>query len=183
MSQLTRRDVLKSSALAGAASAFPSIPTFAASANEEINMGFISCGGRAGGLMGEFNKLAGVNVAGLCDPDEGRLNGAKKRYPNGLICRRRRGRSERRGITIDFITRARVAEEGRRPRSGLAANQCWATPRSERERSTVVDSQRPARESRNRIRNVSSSGESSALSKESMDENRSNHGILTSAHH
>lgn len=29
--------------------------------------------------------------------------------------------------TIDSITRARVAKEGRRPRSGLAAMLCWPT--------------------------------------------------------
>ena len=80
MSQLTRRDVLKSSALAGAAFAFPSVPTFAASANEEVNLGFISCGGRGNQLMNAFKGLSGVNIAGLCDPDEGRLESTKKRY-------------------------------------------------------------------------------------------------------
>ncbi len=102
MSQLTRRDVLKSSALAGAAFGFPSVPTFAAS-NEEINLGFISCGGRAGGLMGVFNKLAGVNVAGLCDPDEGRLIGAKKRYPKAKAWKDLRGLIEDKSIDAVVI--------------------------------------------------------------------------------
>ena len=31
--------------------------------------------------MGYFNKLNGVNIAGLCDPDEGRVAAAKKTYP------------------------------------------------------------------------------------------------------
>lgn len=55
--------------------------TDAISANEEINLGFISCGGRAGGLMGQFMKADGVNIAGLCDPDENRLGAAGKRFP------------------------------------------------------------------------------------------------------
>ena len=53
----------------------------AANANEEINLGFISCGGRAGQLMGQFSKVDGVNIAGLCDPDEKRLGLAKQRFP------------------------------------------------------------------------------------------------------
>jgi len=53
----------------------------AANANEEINLGFISCGGRAGGLMGQFDRIDGVNIAGLCDVDEKRLGAAKRRYP------------------------------------------------------------------------------------------------------
>ncbi len=53
----------------------------AANANNEINIGFISCGGRAGGLMGSFDKVDGVNVTGLCDVDEARLGSAKSRFP------------------------------------------------------------------------------------------------------
>ena len=52
--------------------------------NEEIGVGFISCGGRATGLMNMFNKIDGVNIAGLCDPDKQRLAAAKKRYPKAL---------------------------------------------------------------------------------------------------
>jgi hypothetical protein len=53
----------------------------AANANEEVNLGFISCGGRAGGLMSQFSKVDGVNIAGLCDVDEKRLGLAKERFP------------------------------------------------------------------------------------------------------
>jgi hypothetical protein len=53
----------------------------AANANDEINLGYVSCGGRAGQLMGQFSEMDGVNVAGLCDVDEKRLGLAKERFP------------------------------------------------------------------------------------------------------
>ncbi|KAA5543859.1 Gfo/Idh/MocA family oxidoreductase [Roseiconus nitratireducens] len=82
MSQYTRRKFLGTTAAAMAVtSALPGRSLRAANANEEINLGFISCGGRAGGLMGQFSKIDGVNIAGLCDVDEQRLGAAKKRYP------------------------------------------------------------------------------------------------------
>lgn len=40
---------------------------------------------------------------------------------NGRFLRHGRERSERRGIWVEFVTRASVAEEGRRARSGIAA--------------------------------------------------------------
>ena len=62
----------------------------AASPNEAINLGFISCGGRAGELMGAFGKIAGVRIAGLCDPDQERLGKAKQKHSRrrkpGPIC-------------------------------------------------------------------------------------------------
>jgi len=82
MRQLTRRDFVRTGLAAGAAFTFPTRSAFAAGANEEINLGFISCGGRGGGLMGTFDKIDGVNVAGLCDPDQDRLGSAKKRFPS-----------------------------------------------------------------------------------------------------
>ncbi|MEM6471978.1 MAG: Gfo/Idh/MocA family oxidoreductase [Planctomycetota bacterium] len=81
MYKLKRRQF---SGLAGAAAlttALPARSLRAANANDEINLGFISCGGRAGGLMGQFSKVDGVNIAGLCDVDEKRLAAAKKRFP------------------------------------------------------------------------------------------------------
>ena len=53
----------------------------AASANNEISLGFISCGGRANELMSQFDKVDGVNIVALCDPDQTILAKAKKRYP------------------------------------------------------------------------------------------------------
>ena len=53
----------------------------AANANDEVNLGFVSCGGRAGQLLGKFSKVDGINIAGLCDVDEKRLGLAKQKYP------------------------------------------------------------------------------------------------------
>ena len=81
MSRHTRRDFLQSTLAVGSALALPSYSALGAEANNTINLGFISCGGRAGGLMGHFSKLDHVKVAGLCDPDPERLASAKKRFP------------------------------------------------------------------------------------------------------
>jgi len=75
---LNRRDFMKGAA--GAAFAFPTTPSFA-SANTPVNVGFISCGGRAGGLMGVFSGIDGVQITGLCDPDKKRVEGAQRRFP------------------------------------------------------------------------------------------------------
>ncbi|MGI9466071.1 MAG: Gfo/Idh/MocA family protein [Rubripirellula sp.] len=81
MPQLTRRQVLASGIAAGLTTSLPAGTVRAANANDEINLGFISCGGRAGQLMGYFNEVPGVNIAGLCDPDKKRLGLAKQRFP------------------------------------------------------------------------------------------------------
>jgi predicted dehydrogenase len=84
MPHINRRRFLQNSAAMSAAAL--SLSTFPAtaksfSANDEINLGFISCGGRANELMGFFQKIDGVNIGGLCDPDEKRLGPAKGRFP------------------------------------------------------------------------------------------------------
>ncbi|WP_182865345.1 Gfo/Idh/MocA family protein [Rhodopirellula sp. JC639] len=85
MTRLSRRQFVGSTASATAAfavtSSLPGRTLRAADANSEINLGFISCGGRAGQLMGQFEKVAGINIAGLCDVDENRLGAAKQRFP------------------------------------------------------------------------------------------------------
>ncbi len=80
MTKLNRRQILTASMAAGVMTSLPAQPLRAANANGEINLGFISCGGRANGLMGQFNKVSGVNIAGLCDVDEKRVAAAKKTY-------------------------------------------------------------------------------------------------------
>ena len=81
MGRLNRRDFVRTGLAAAASAAVCPHSLAAPSANDQINMGFISCGGRAGGLMGAFDKIDGVHIAGLCDPDEQRLGVAKKRFP------------------------------------------------------------------------------------------------------
>ena len=51
------------------------------SANDEIRLAFLSCGGRANELMGSFEKISSVKVVGVCDPDPKRVDKAKKRFP------------------------------------------------------------------------------------------------------
>ena len=88
MTHKNRRQFLKTT-LAASSAAYVGVhaassqaqPVRFRSALEDVNLGFISCGGRAGQLMGEFTKAGGVNIAGLCDPDGGRLASAKERFP------------------------------------------------------------------------------------------------------
>ena len=49
----------------------------AGSANDEINLGIIGCGWRGGQLAPIFNKLSGVNVVSLCDPEARRAEGVR----------------------------------------------------------------------------------------------------------
>jgi hypothetical protein len=81
MSHLNRRDFLSASLAAGLTTSLSARTLRAANANDEINLGFISCGGRGGQLMGQFSEVDGINVAGLCDVDENRLGLAKQRFP------------------------------------------------------------------------------------------------------
>lgn len=80
MHPVTRRGFLRSSLAASTLVGLPRLGS-SADANSEIRLGFISCGGRAGELMGTFNKIAGTRVTGLCDPDRQRLDSARSRYP------------------------------------------------------------------------------------------------------
>ena len=81
MSNFSRRDFLSASVAAGLTTSLGARPVRAANANDEINLGFVSCGGRAGQLMGQFSKVDGINIAGLCDVDEKRVGLAKERFP------------------------------------------------------------------------------------------------------
>jgi len=79
MSKVSRRQVLAAGAGLAFTSALPAPTSWAANANEEINLGFISCGGRAGQLMGQFSNVPGVNIAGLCDSDWPRNDSPKRK--------------------------------------------------------------------------------------------------------
>lgn len=80
MSLLNRRNFLAASAV-GLTNSVAATTLRAANANEEVNIGFISCGGRAQQLMKQFSEVPGLNIAGLCDVDERLLAAAKKRFP------------------------------------------------------------------------------------------------------
>ena len=78
----TRRGFIQGGLAAGAALALPDRILRAAAASDEINVGLIGCGGRGTELLQMFHKIEGVNIAGLCDPDEQRIATLKKEYPN-----------------------------------------------------------------------------------------------------
>jgi len=89
MAKITRRRFLASglSVAAGSylgLSFYGARPTHAQSPNNEIRIAVIGTGGRGGGLIGDFQKLQGVNVVALCDPDQQRvdknLENFKRRY-------------------------------------------------------------------------------------------------------
>ena len=82
MRDCTRREFVRRGLAAGAALAWSAPVLRAASPNDTMNLGFISCGGRGLDLMGSFSKLAGVRVGGLCDPDAERLGRARQRFPD-----------------------------------------------------------------------------------------------------
>lgn len=86
MNAISRRSFMTAAATAASAWTMAG-PARAAMANDEISLGFISCGGRANELMSAFEKIPGTNVTGLCDPDESRVGKAKGRYPraNGWL--------------------------------------------------------------------------------------------------
>ena len=81
MSQFSRRDFLSTASAIGVTTSLSAPSLWAANANEEIGIGYISCGGRGGQLMSQFAGVSGINVTGLCDVDEKRLGLAQERFP------------------------------------------------------------------------------------------------------
>ena len=77
MSEETRRTFLKQAGLgvAGTAAIGWTGTTAAAGANDRIAVGLIGCGGRGPGVAEGTG-----GVAYLCDPDQGRLAGAAKKF-------------------------------------------------------------------------------------------------------
>lgn len=78
----TRRFFLGSTLAAGALAATRSDRVIAAAnGNSDVNLGFIACGGRYGKLNNFFSQVDGVQITGLCDPDEDRVGKAQASYP------------------------------------------------------------------------------------------------------
>jgi hypothetical protein len=75
---LSRRQFVSSAAVAGTVAA--ASPRSFAMANDEIRVGFISCGGRAGEHLSVFTKLKGAKVTALCDPDSSKVGKAKSNF-------------------------------------------------------------------------------------------------------
>lgn len=81
MNPLSRRTFIASGISAGVMLSLPAKKLWAANTNDSINVGMISCGGRAGALADHFSKIEGVNLAGLCDPDASRVEIMKSKFP------------------------------------------------------------------------------------------------------
>src|SRR5437868_304185 len=85
--QITRRELIKKSALAGGLAALGGVWTegearASRSPNEKLNTAHIGVGGQGGSDLGEFGKLPNVNVVALCDVDEARAADSFKAYPS-----------------------------------------------------------------------------------------------------
>lgn len=81
MAHSNRRSFLQTAATAGAALALPVPSLRAQSPGERVNIGVIGCGWRGGQQIDLFNALEGVRVVGVCDPDQQRIDEAKKKAP------------------------------------------------------------------------------------------------------
>lgn len=82
MAHTNRRYFLQTTAAAGAALALPARSLRAQSAGEQVNIGVIGCGWRGGQQIDLFRDLEGVRVVGVCDPDQDRIDEAKKKAPH-----------------------------------------------------------------------------------------------------
>ncbi len=80
--KLTRRELLKSSAAAGAiALASSAAPLAEARGSNTIKVGVIGCGGRGSGAANDcFNSSDGVEIVALADAFEDRLQGLKNKF-------------------------------------------------------------------------------------------------------
>jgi len=66
MRRYTRREFVHCGLAAGAALTWSAPVLRAAGLNDTINLGFISCGGRGGELMGAFSKRKAGPICGAC---------------------------------------------------------------------------------------------------------------------
>ena len=83
MSKISRRQFVAGSLGTGVMMSLPASSLRASrhmSANDSINVGFISCGSRAGQLAKQFSSVDGVNITGLCDPDSSRVDRMSREY-------------------------------------------------------------------------------------------------------
>jgi predicted dehydrogenase len=79
---ITRRHFIQSVGVGAAAFSLPlGVTGRALGANERIRVAVVGLGTRGSGHCGWFDKIEGVEIAALCDPDEKRLNKQQKKFP------------------------------------------------------------------------------------------------------
>jgi len=69
MSKLTRRDFIKSSMVAGAATVLASPYSRVRGANNDIRLAVVGVGGQGSNHIKIFEKLPGVRIVAICDAD------------------------------------------------------------------------------------------------------------------
>lgn len=77
---LTRRDFVRSTAALGAGSLLSTRSSLYGAANDEIGIGVIGAGGRAGELASAFSQRPGARLVAFADPDESRSATLAKKY-------------------------------------------------------------------------------------------------------
>ena len=84
MPDRNRRNFLKTTALGVASATAVTAVTArrAAAANERVKLALIGCGGRGSGIIRDFARLKGVDVAYVCDPDASRAANAVRALSN-----------------------------------------------------------------------------------------------------
>ena len=84
MPQTTRRQFLKSSAVAAGAAAFagPALAQPHRSPNDRIRVGLVGMGGRMGGHIAALTQMVNENVeiAAICDCDQSKIDAALKTH-------------------------------------------------------------------------------------------------------
>ncbi|MEM1355603.1 MAG: Gfo/Idh/MocA family oxidoreductase [Planctomycetota bacterium] len=80
---LTRRQFVKTTAIgAGAFALMPASKVLGA--NEQVRIAHIGCGGRGNSLSGKFDRISGVKVAAICDPDANHVRKMARKYPDAF---------------------------------------------------------------------------------------------------
>ena len=78
MKKITRRRFMKSSLAVGAALTIPHARILGA--NNDICVAIIGLGIKGGGHVKDFDRLSGVRVAAICDPDQKRVAAQAKYF-------------------------------------------------------------------------------------------------------
>jgi predicted dehydrogenase len=73
MSNLTRRDFIRTSMAVGAGLAVAAPAARVRGANDDIRLAVVGVGGQGGGHMGYFSKIPGVRLVAICDADKAHL--------------------------------------------------------------------------------------------------------------
>ncbi|MDQ8201606.1 Gfo/Idh/MocA family oxidoreductase [Pelagicoccus sp. SDUM812003] len=103
MNELTRRELIKTSALAAAgAVVFPHILMGGSklAANEKVNVAFVGAGGRG---KNNIQALAGENIVALCDVDDERAAEMRAEFPKAKAFKDYRVMLDQMGAEIDAV--------------------------------------------------------------------------------